>query len=144
MSFFSNASRDDMRRMYLDAWRKHKARLPLEPLETQLVDVIVEHPEYHSLLDDPDAARAKDFSPESGESNPFLHMGMHLAIRDQTATDRPPGIRAAFASLERRKGKLEAEHVLAEHLAEMIWQSQRSGLPPDEQVYLRRVRAMLR
>ena len=144
MPFFGNSSRDDMRRMYLEAWRKYKANLPMEPLEVQIADVITEHPEYYSLLNDPDAALAKDFTPEGGESNPFLHMAVHLAIRDQVATDRPPGIRAAFATLERRKGKLEAEHLMSEQLGEMIWQSQRSGLPPDEQVYLRRVQKLTR
>jgi hypothetical protein len=144
MPFFENQSRSDLRGMYLEAWRKHTTGLPLEPLEAQIVDVITEHPEYHSLLNDRDAALAKDFTPESGQSNPFLHMAMHLAVRDQVATDRPAGIRAAFDTLLRRRDKLDAEHAVAEHLAEMIWQSQRSGLPPDEQVYIRRVQKMVR
>jgi hypothetical protein len=144
MPFFENQSRTDLRSMYLAAWRKHCASLPMEPLEAQIIDVITEHPEYYSLLNDPDTALAKDFTPESGQSNPFLHMAMHLAVRDQVATDRPAGIRVAFETLVRRRGKHDAEHAVAEHLAEMIWQTQRSGLPPDEQVYLRRVQKLLR
>jgi hypothetical protein len=144
MPFFENQSRSDLRGMYLEAWRKHCAGLPMEPLEAQIVDVITEHPEYISLFNDPEAALAKDFSPESGQSNPFLHMAMHLAIRDQVATDRPLGIRSAFEKLLRRRDKLDAEHAVAEHLAEMIWQTQRSGLPADEQVYLRRIQKMVR
>lgn len=144
MPIFNNSSREDMRRMYLEAWRRYKSNLPMEPLEAQIADVITEHPEYYALLNDPDKALTQDFSPESGRENPFLHMAMHLAVRDQVATDRPLGIRAAYTALERRKGKLEAEHMIAEHLGEMIWQSQRSGLPPDEQVYLRRVQKLTR
>jgi hypothetical protein len=144
MPFFENQSRSDLRGMYVEAWRKHLAGLPIDPLEAQIIAVIAEHPEYHSLLDDRDAALAQDFTPERGQSNPFLHMAMHLAVRDQIATDRPAGIRQVFSTLLRRRDKLEAEHAIAEHLAEMIWQSQRSGLPPDEQVYLRRVQKLVR
>jgi hypothetical protein len=144
MPFFENQSRSDLRGMYVEAWRKHCAGVPIEPLEAQIVDVITEHPEYHALLSDRDAALAKDFSPESGKENPFLHMAMHLAVRDQVATDRPGGIRQVFTTLLRRRDKLDAEHAVAEHLAEMIWQSQRSGQPPDEQVYLRRISKLVR
>ena len=80
----------------------------------------------------------------NGQSNPFLHMAMHLAVRDQIATDRPAGIRAAFEKLRRRRTVLDAEHAIAEHLSEMIWQAQRSGSPPDEMVYLRRVQKLSR
>jgi hypothetical protein len=144
MPFFENKSRSDLRGMYVEAWRKHCAGLPIEPLEAQIVDVITEHPEYHALLVDRDAALTKDFTPDGGQANPFLHMAMHLAVRDQVATDRPVGIRQVFGVLSRRRSNMDAEHAIAEHLAEMIWQSQRSGLPPDEQVYLRRVQKLVR
>jgi len=116
----------------------------MEPLEAQIIDVIMEHPEYYPLFNDPETALTKDFAPESGHTNPFLHMAMHLAVRDQVATDRPAGIRAAFETLCRRRKQHDAEHAVAEHLAELIWQAQRSGLPPDEQVYLRRVQKLVR
>src|SRR5690606_5520466 len=92
MAIFAGQSREQLRRMYLDAWRKFNAKQPLEPLEAQLAAVIVEHPEYVQWLDAADAALAAEFTPERGEANPFLHMGMHLAIREQVATDRPRGI----------------------------------------------------
>jgi hypothetical protein len=144
MPFFDNQSRSDLRTVYLNAWRKHRDRLPLEPLETQVLDVIVEHPEYHELLDHRDSALAKDYSPDTGHENPFLHMAMHLAVRDQVNTDRPAGIRTVFALLQKRRGKHEAEHEFAEHLGEMMWQAQRSGIAPDEQVYLRRLQRLVR
>jgi hypothetical protein len=144
MPFFENSSREDLRKVYLAAWRKHRQRLPMEPLEAQIVGVIEEHPEYHELLDDPDTALTTDFSPESGRVNPFLHMAIHLAIRDQVATDRPAGIRAAYKTLSRRRGALDAEHAIGEHLAKLIWQAQRSSQPPDVDAYLRRVQRMVR
>jgi hypothetical protein len=143
MPFFDNQSRSDLRSVYLQAWRKRLDNLPLEPLEAQIAAVIEEHPEYQHALQDADAVDA-DYAPGGGRTNPFLHMGMHLAIRDQIATDRPAGIRAAFQRLARRSDAHAAEHAVAEHLAEMLWQAQRSGLPPDEQVYLRRVERMTR
>ncbi|HEY6643479.1 DUF1841 family protein [Povalibacter sp.] len=140
MPFFDTQSRDQLRASYIEAWRKRRERLPMQPLEMQIADVIELHPEYQQALQDPDSVLDRDYSPEGGQSNPFLHMGLHLAIRDQLATDRPPGIRSAFDNLVRRMGDAHAaEHELIECLAETLWESQRSGLPPDEHAYLARV-----
>ena len=149
MPLYENASREELRKVYLNAWRKHLERLPLEPLEAQVATVIVEHPEYQALLEDSNAALEAEFSPEAGRINPFLHMALHLAVRDQVATDRPPGIREVFDKLARRRGKLEAEHAIGEYLAELLWQTDRTdqsfgGQPPSIDVYLRRVRKLLR
>jgi hypothetical protein len=115
----------------------------MEPVETQVADVIELHPEYHAALEGSDDVLARDYTPEGGQSNPFLHMGLHLAVRDQIATDRPPGIRQAFEALARHKGSAhEAEHSIIECLAEAIWEAQRAGRPPDEQAYLLRVRRL--
>lgn len=142
MSFFADQSRDQLRRAYVEAWRKRREGRPLEPLEAQIADVIEQHPEYHAMLED-EAALERDFLPEHGQSNPFLHMGLHLAVRDQVATDRPPGIRAVFTALAQRLGSgLEAEHRMIECLAEAMWNAQRTGLPPDERAYLERVRRL--
>ena len=99
MSLFAGQSRDELRRRYLDAWRKFSAHEPLEPLEAQLAAVIAEHPEYVSWLESGDAALLADFTPEGGRENPFLHMGLHLAIREQVATDRPAGIARVHEAL---------------------------------------------
>ena len=137
MPFFDNQSRDELRRVYVEAWRKRRAGLPVEPLEAQVADVIALHPEYHAALERGDAALERDYTPAGGQSNPFLHMGLHLAVRDQIATDRPAGIREAFASLAARSGsEHEAEHRIIECLAEAMWDAQRSGRPPDEAGYL--------
>jgi hypothetical protein len=139
MPFFDTQSRDQLRASYIEAWRKRRERIPMQPLEMQIADVIELHPEYQQALEDPDSVLDRDYSPEGGQSNPFLHMGLHLAVRDQLATDRPQGIRSAFDSIVHRLGDAHsAEHELIECLAETLWESQRSGLPPDEQGYLAR------
>jgi hypothetical protein len=144
MPFFHDQDRSALRRLYVEAWRKHRAGRPLEPLEHQLVTVIELHPEYHALLEDEAEALGRDFTPEAGQSNPFLHMGLHLAIREQSATDRPAGIAAIRAQLvERLADPHEAEHRMLERLAEALWLSQRTGRPPDEIAYVESLRQML-
>jgi Domain of unknown function (DUF1841) len=137
MPFFDNQSRDELRRLYVEAWRKRRAGLPVEPLEAQVADVIALHPEYHAALERGADTLERDYTPEGGQANPFLHMGLHLAVRDQIATDRPAGIRRAFAGIATRSGsEHEAEHRIIECLAEAMWEAQRSGRPPDEAAYL--------
>jgi len=144
MPFFHNQNRDELRTFYMEAWRKHRERVPMEPLEAQIADVIALHPEYHSVLENA-ATLNKDYTPESGQSNPFLHMGLHLAIREQVATDRPPGIKAAFEAAVNKFGSPhDAEHQMIECLAEALWDAQRSGRAPDEMAYLERVRQIAR
>lgn len=143
MPMFAGQSREQLRRAYLDAWRRAQQGLPLSPLEDQIAAVIGQHPEYHAWLDDGDAALAEEFDPQRGAMNPFLHLGMHLAIREQVGTDRPAGIRAIHASLAIRSGgALPAEHRMMEALGETLWESQRNGRAPDEQAYLERLRRL--
>lgn len=139
---FAGADRDELRRRYVEAWRRQRAGLPLEPLDAQIADVIALHPEYHALLEDPRALE-REFTVEAGQANPFLHMGLHLGIREQLATGRPPGIREVHTHLARRLGsEHEAEHRMIEVLAEALWEAQRAGRAPDEQLYLERLRRL--
>lgn len=143
MPVFHDQSRHQLRRMYAEAWRKYTEGAPLEPLEAQIARLIGEHPEYHALLAAPEAALEAEFLPESGAENPFLHLGLHLAVREQVATDRPPGIASAHAQLARRFGSVhEAEHRMLEILGEELWAAQRSGGAPDEGAYLERIRRL--
>jgi hypothetical protein len=143
MAFFTGQSREQMRRMYLESWRKFSAKQPLEPLEAQLAAVIAEHPEYLEWIEAGDAALAAEFTPESGRQNPFLHMGLHLAIREQVATNRPAGIADVHRELSARFGDIHgAEHAMLEVLAETLWSAQRGGGPPDERAYLEKLRAL--
>jgi hypothetical protein len=143
MPFFQNQSRDQLRQVYIDAWRKHREGLPMEPLEAQVADVVGHHPEYQAALEQREPGLEREYTPEGGQSNPFLHMGLHLAVRDQVATDRPAGIRRAFEAIAYKLGDAhEAEHAMIERLAEALWEAQRAGRAPDEQVYLTRIRQL--
>ncbi len=143
MPVFGGQSRAQMRRMYLEAWSKFCANSPLQPLEAQLAAVIAEHPEYVGWLESGEEALVAEFTPEGGRQNPFLHLGLHLAIREQVATDRPTGIAQVHASLAARLGSAHAaEHAMLEPLAETIWEAQQSNRVPDEQVYLERLQRL--
>ncbi|HEX7965776.1 MAG TPA: DUF1841 family protein [Gammaproteobacteria bacterium] len=134
-------SRSDTRQAFFDVWRKMQAGTPMTALETLIADVIRLHPEYHTLLDQGIEVLDKDWLPEGGETNPFLHMGMHIAIREQLSIDRPPGIKAAYAALlAKTRDVMETEHQMLECLGETLWRAQRENKMPDEQLYLRLVR----
>jgi hypothetical protein len=137
MPAFDSQSREELRRTYVEAWRKHLAHSPLTPLEAMIADVIGVHPEYQAIMADAAAATAFESSGTDGGENPFLHMGLHLAVRDQVSIDRPPGVRELHRLLQVRHGGLHgAEHALMEALGETLWQAQRAGRPPDEAGYL--------
>ena len=132
--------RSELRRMYVTAWQKHLDGGVLSPLENQIARVVAEHPEYHDAITG-DVQR--DFAVEGGQINPFLHMGLHLGIREQVATDRPPGIAAVFCALAARSGDAHAaEHRMIDCLAETLWEAQRAASAPDEAAYLERLRQL--
>ncbi len=130
-------SRDEVRQIYLDVWHKMQQQRLLEPMEALIADVLEIHPEYHSLLTDSDAVKQREFTPEQGQTNPFLHMGMHIALREQAAADRPAGIKSLYQRLVGSKGRHEAEHAMMECLGQALWSAQRSAQNnPDETAYL--------
>jgi hypothetical protein len=132
--------RDRMRGYFCEIWQKRESGQPLEPLEGIIAEIIGIHPEYHAVLSDPDNAAGREFSIEAGDSNPFLHMGMHIAIREQLLSDRPAGIREVYRSLRERYGDEHAtEHRMMECLGETLWEAQRAGAAPDDSRYLRRL-----
>lgn len=134
-------SQADVRRFFCEAWRKHRAGEPLEPIEAIAADWIAEHPEYHGDLASADDAVARDYGVDSGRTNPFLHLAMHLAITEQLQIDQPAGIRAAFERLAHRLGSThQAMHGAMECLGEMLWKAQRDNAPPDGAAYVDCVR----
>ncbi len=138
MTLFADQSREQLRAAYRTAWRRRLEGLPLQPLEAQLVAVIELHPEYQPLLAG-DAALGQDF----GAANPFLHLGLHVALREQVGTDRPPGIAEVHRRLAARLGDLhEAEHRMIEVLARTLEEFQRGGRAPKEDLYLERLRRL--
>ena len=129
--------RNQMRQMYVDAWRKYRAAEPMQPLEQLIADIIAMHPEYHAMLEQTESVLDKDFHPGLGQQNPFLHMGMHIAIREQLSTDRPEGIVTAYNKLiTKTKDHHEAQHHVMECLGKMLWETQRNDSMPDEAGYL--------
>jgi len=131
------SDRGAMRRLFREAWLKRRDDRPLQPLEAQLADVVALHPEYHTLLEGDEGALERDYSGADGGTNPFLHMGMHIALREQIGTDRPAGIAALHQRLLQKRGDAHtAEHQMMECLGEALWSAQRSGTAPDEVRYL--------
>jgi hypothetical protein len=135
--------RDSMRRYYVQAWTKFQQKQPMDALEQQVATVIKEHPEYQKLLAQTEKILQRDYLPENGETNPFLHMGLHLGIREQVATNRPTGISALYQQIVLKYGAYEAEHRMMDCLAESIWLAQRYNTAPDETAYLTRLTQLL-
>jgi hypothetical protein len=130
-----NPSREQVRDMFFGTWRKYRAGEPLAGIEALAIGVILLHPEYHELLSHPARYRDKDYTDES---NPFLHMSLHLALEEQLSIDQPPGIAERWRALVERHGERhEALHHALECLAQTVWRAQRDGLAPDAAAYLR-------
>ena len=128
-----NPTRDQVRDTFFEAWRKYRAGEPLVGIETVALDVMLAHPEYHAVLDDPERHREREYT----QANPFLHMSLHLALAEQLSIDQPAGVAAAFEALLRRYGdRHRALHEAIECLAEMVWRAQRDNAPPDGATYL--------
>jgi hypothetical protein len=136
-----NPTRVQVRTFFIDAWRKYRAGKPLAGLETVALDVLLLHPEYHGVLENAERTLERDYTPEAGQTNPFLHLSLHLAIEEQLSIDQPVGIRAAFENLLAKTGERhEALHAALECLGEMMWRAQRDRAAPDGAAYLECVR----
>jgi hypothetical protein len=134
-------SQHDVRRFFCETFQKVARGAPLTSMEALAAQWIERHPEYADDLRDVDAALAASYSVEGGRTNPFLHLSMHLTISEQCSIDQPRGIKQAVELLAARRGSLhDAHHEAMEALGEMVWASQRSGLPPDGLGYLENVR----
>lgn len=130
-------SQQDVRRFFCTVWRKLQTHAPLSELEAQAAIWVEQHPEYHSELANETVAVALEYNVEDGRTNPFLHLSMHLSLAEQVSINQPTGIRLAFEQLSAKLGSAhEAHHQMMECLGDMIWTSQRSGLPPDGHAYL--------
>jgi hypothetical protein len=137
-------NRTAMRRLFTDAWRKFQAKESMQPLERVIASIVQQHPEYHQLLNSPEQALEQDFLPEYGNTNPFLHMGMHITLQEQTSTDRPPGISNLYQLLSHKTGDHHtAEHQIMECLGKALWEAQQGNTMPNEQEYLECVRRLV-
>ncbi len=132
-----NPTREQVRRFFFDAWRKYRDGAPLEGLETVAVEIALLHPEYHGVLDAPDRFVDRDYTPEDGQTNPFLHMSLHMAVAEQIGIDQPAGIRAEFERIAAARGdRHEALHAVLDCLGEVVWRAQRDRTAPDGEAYL--------
>jgi hypothetical protein len=130
-------TRDEARKFVIDAWRKHRAGEPLSSLEATAARLVGMHPEYHAIIESPAMYAERDYRPEQGDVNPFLHLSLHLAVAEQLAIDQPRGIVAHFERLRAARGDAHAAlHDIVECLGEVMWQAQRSGTGPDATLYL--------
>lgn len=135
----------ETRQLFFQSWQKYQKKQPLTPLEDQIVHVILAHPEYHPTIENYSKYQEHSYYPELGETNPFLHMGLHIAVREQVSTNRPKGIQAVYQKLlQKLRDPLEVEHVIMNQLAECLWLAQKNNLPPDEQHYLNALTNQLR
>lgn len=131
-------SRDQVRQFFFDVWSKYRSGQPLAGAEQPALEAVLAHPEYHPLLEQPERYRERDYPPEAGETNPFLHLSMHLAISEQLSVDQPPGLRDRYQRLLQRHGDaMAAQHTVMDCLAEIIWQAQRHQSTFDAAAYLR-------
>jgi hypothetical protein len=130
-------TRDEARKFVIDAWRKHRAGEPLSALEATAARLVGMHPEYHAIIESPALYANRDYRPEHGDVNPFLHLSLHLAVAEQLAIDQPRGIVAHFERLRAARGDAHAAlHDIVECLGEVMWQAQRLGTGPDATLYL--------
>jgi len=137
-------SRQDARRFFFETWKKHQTAQPLTDLEKIVLSILIDHPEYHAILNFPEKYLEQEWTPESEESNPFLHLGLHVAIEEQRSIDQPFGIRSLYAQLALRHGdEHHAQHEMMECLGEMIWHAQRYGGGPDVNLYISCIRGKL-
>ncbi len=129
-------NRNELRQVYLTCWQLKKNNLPMDPMQEVIANIVELHPEYHHLFESDDSID-KDFSAETGESNPFLHMSMHIALHEQISTNRPDGINDLYQKLcILYSGQHDAEHAMMECLGEALWLAQRNQMAPDEDRYL--------
>ena len=135
MSLYGN-DRGSLRQVFFTTWDKYKLSQPLQGIEPLLIDIILLHPEYHPILDDPDAHLDRDYPPEHGTENPFLHLSLHMTIEEQLSMDNPTGIRQHFNTLQQSHDRHDALHILLECLAEAVWKAQRHETADLEQEYL--------
>lgn len=136
--------RTQLRKIFFDAWYKHRHQQVLEPLEQLIVAIIEQHPEYHDILTKQDEQLDKDYTPEMGQTNPFLHMAMHISIQEQLGTQRPAGIRELYQQLLTKLGDPHTvEHQMMECLGQMIWEAQRNNTMPNDESYLDCLRKIL-
>ena len=139
-----NPTREEVRRFFCDTWKKKTDGHMLDSMETLAGDWMAQHPEDHTLLADAEGALAHDYTPERGETNPFLHLSMHLSISEQISIDQPPGIKVIADKLSQKLGSMhEAQHFIMECLGQLLWEAQRENQALNPEKYLEALRKLI-
>jgi hypothetical protein len=139
-----NPTREEVRRFFCDTWKKKTEGHILDSMETLAGDWMAQHPEYHLLLADTEGALAQDYTPERGETNPFLHLSMHLSISEQISINQPSGIKEVAEKLTNKLGtEHEAQHLMMECLGQVMWEAQRESKPLNPENYLEALKRLV-
>ncbi|OGT29756.1 MAG: hypothetical protein A3E87_08715 [Gammaproteobacteria bacterium RIFCSPHIGHO2_12_FULL_35_23] len=138
-----NQERTELRKFYQNCWLKYQNKESLSLLEKQIITVLLAHPEYIPLFENFDSYQDRDYRPENNETNPFLHLSLHLGLIEQVSTNRPLGIQSVYQTLCQKQGQHEAEHLMMDCLAEVLWQAQRNQQLPDETLYLTKLSQLI-
>ncbi len=137
-------NRNQLRQIFFDCWQLKQSGQPADTMQQTILHIIDLHPQYHALLNNKNSLE-KDFPVENGETNPFLHMSMHIALHEQLSTNRPSGINTIYRTLCHQYGSAhDAEHQMMECLGESIWQAQRNHTLPDENAYIHCLTKLIR
>jgi hypothetical protein len=132
-----NPSKEQVREFFCQTWQKQQEHGILTPLESIAARWMVEHPEYHEILSRPKEAAQADYSVENGQTNPFLHLSMHMSLSEQVQINQPVGIREVGRELIMRlDSEHAAHHQMMECLGQVLWESSRTNTEPDLQKYL--------
>jgi hypothetical protein len=126
--------RNAYRQAFFTTWQKYKKNLALEAHEAQILEVILLHPEYQSVLENPQTFEQQEFAVEE---NPFLHLALHISVREQLQLNRPEGIKDIYQQLlAKYHDAHQVEHMMVECLGQVLWESQQGDGIPNEQDYL--------
>ena len=129
--------RNQLRQLFIDCWQHHQSKRPLDAAQKQILSVLLQHPEYHSLFNDCQTLINNDYTTDN---NPFLHMSLHLSLQEQLSTGRPKDIKKIYDDLCTKLGDQHvAEHQIMDIMANILWDAQQNNQPPCEQLYLEKL-----
>lgn len=138
-------NRQDHRQIFFDVWRKQQNQELLDPLEKKILSVLIQHPEYHFIFDNPEKFIDTEYFPELGETNPYLHLGLHLTVIEQVQTNQPRGITGLYKKcLEVFHETHEAEHCIMNSLAISLHEVMQEHKPFDDKAYFERISIALK
>ena len=134
----------ESRQFFLDVRQKMLSHQILQPLEAMIADILTHHPEYDELLGDAKKAFSDEYIANNFDVNPFLHLGLHVALQEQLDANRPTGISSVYQHLKIKVALDDhnLRHLMMQCLAQSLQNAQASNSLPDESEYLRCLRQL--